>query len=397
MLSVGKAAAAMAAVAAEGCARPVEGFLLTKTAHISPALRSRLGGFELWEAGHPIPDHRSLQATERLLQWLEEVRVPRHLLVLLSGGTSSLLELPNPPLTLQDLVELHRVLLGNGWPIERINVLRKHLSQVKGGGLGVRLARRFHKVTQLVATDICLPGHGPETLLPLVGSGPTLADPSTQDEALALLLELGPAMTGRLARRCREALRETPKNLNLQAEQLISHETMKDISRALIPQSLLCEDRRWPSLVEGDVKDLAKTWSEIATSLQESGLHGIFVATGEPTVKLTSENPGRGGRCQDLALRFAQRVCDREGIELLAGSSDGTDGPTPYAGAVVDGKTWPSLVRKFSEQTALGCLKNHDSTTLLEGLPDALLDTGPTGLNINDLFFLRISQQNRQE
>ncbi|MFA5508291.1 MAG: MOFRL family protein, partial [Vulcanimicrobiota bacterium] len=121
------------------------------------------------------------------------------------------------------------------------------------------------------------------------------------------------------------------------------------------------------------------------------GRRGVLVASGEPTVAIRVENPGRGGRCQELALRFAREIAGCPGLRLLAGSSDGTDGPTEDAGALVDGTTWPELCRVLGEDEMERVLREHDSGSALSRLKGALLHTGPTGHNINDLYLLEIS------
>lgn len=383
ILAIGKAAARMAVTAAPFCAPPREGFVLTKEAHLRPAFREALLGFETWEAGHPLPDQRSLLATERLLSWLEEIRHPGHLLLLLSGGASSLLEIPAPPLSLGDLAELNRGLLASGMPIEKMNVIRKHVSLVKGGQLGARLVGRFRRVTQLIFSDIT------QGALDLVGSGPALADPSTRDDAERLLSELQGVCLPQLLRRCRQALVETPGDLPFQAELLADHRALDALARQALGRRA-AEDPQWGTVVKDDVGELAERWAHLAVRLRDQGFQGVLVASGEPTVRLSPQASGRGGRCQELACRFAQRIAGLSGIALLAGSSDGTDGPTPYAGARVDGRSWEEMARKLGEGRTGEMLARNESSALLESVPGLLLETGPTGHNLNDLFLLAI-------
>jgi hydroxypyruvate reductase len=385
VLAVGKAAAPMAVAASAYCAAPREGFVLTREGHLRWDLRERLWGFESWEAGHPLPDQRGLLATQRLLEWLEQVKAPRHLLVLLSGGASSLLVAPAPPLNLEDLRAVNQALLSSGLPIERVNVVRKHLSLVKGGGLGTVLAHRFRRVTQLVYSDVV----ASQARLDLVGSGPTLADPSTVEEARGLLGELADWLLPELLRRCQKALRETPKHLDLRAELLADHRTLAALAReALGGQAGAAAG--WPQEVAGDVEDLARGWSGLARRLQGEGFRGVLVASGEPTVRLRSDHRGRGGRCQQLAALFARESAGCPGIALLAASSDGSDGPTPYAGAAVDATSWGALQDALGAVQAARLLEEQNSSGLLEAVPRLLLHTGPTGHNLNDLFLLSV-------
>ena len=385
LLAIGKSAARMAETASAYLAPGREGFVLTKEGHLTPRLRDVLWGFETWEAGHPLPDTRGQMATERLLEWLDQVRRPSHLLLLLSGGASSLLVDPAPPLTLEDLKGLNLALLSSGLPIDQINIVRKHLSTLKGGGLGDKLGR-FAQVTQLVYSDIC-----PDwERLDLVGSGPALSDPSTLQDASEILDRLAPFLLPRLMRRCREALRETPKQLPWKAERLADYRTL--VSLAVQAVGLRKEAPGWSDTVTGDVAELAAGWAHLASRLQAEGFSGVLVASGEPTVRLEGLTPGaKGGRCQELAARFAREISGRPGLALLAGGSDGTDGPTPYAGACVDGESWGRLVTVHGVQAAEALLAGHDVTALLRAVEGLLLDTGPTGHNLNDLFLLSIS------
>jgi glycerate-2-kinase len=362
--------------------------VLTKEAHLTWDLRQKLPGFECWEAAHPLPDDRGVQATARLLAWLEEVRHPRHLLLLLSGGASSLLVAPVPSVTLRDLWELNAIMLRSGLPIEEINVVRKHLDRVKGGHLGALLRQRFRRVTQLIASDICV--EHPEQRLDLVGSGPALPDPSTVVQARALLEELRRFDGSPVLSRCEAALRETPKRLDLTAELLADHRSLAEAARRHLGEEGR-RDSRFPESVTGDVATLAPAWAHLARRLRDEGVRGTLVATGEPTVVLGPRASGRGGRCQQLAVLFAREIAGEPGIALLAGGSDGTDGPTPYAGARVDGDSWARLESAHGAEQALSLMERQSSTELLEGASELLLHTGPTGHNLNDLYLLALS------
>lgn len=387
VLAIGKAAPAMAASVLPLCSQPREGFVLTREFHLRPHHHDLLWGLECWEAGHPLPDQRSLLATERLLAWIDEVRHPGHLLVLLSGGASSLLAQPRPPLDLADLRELNEGLLASGLAIEEINVVRKHLSMVKGGGLGQRLVERFSRVTQWIMGDIALPH--PEDHLHLVGSGPTLADPTTRLAAFHLLDRLEEMVRPSLLRRCRLACKETTKDLRLKAELIADHRLVGQVARDELGERAAA-DPRWSSLVTSEVKELAVYWVKLALQLIQERFCGVLIATGEPTVHLAGQNSGEGGRCQELAVHVARGIAGLEGVSLLAGSTDGSDGPTLYAGAVVDGCTWPSMERALGADHARVLLQRHESSRLLRAVPGCLIETGPTGYNLNDVFLLAV-------
>lgn len=382
ILAVGKAAVPMALAARRICPGG-EGFLITKHHHLDSEARRFLVGFELHEAGHPVPDSAGLKATETLLEWLGARS--GELLVLLSGGASSLLVQPAPGLNLADLQELNRHLLASGLPIESMNVLRKHLSSVKGGQLGQLLEQRFERVHQLVLSDVCGPdiqgADRTERLLSLVGSGPTVADPSTREQAYELARVLN------LPRRFCDALRETPGTLQLTAHILADYESLAQAARTQLGQRFLAGGLRSP--VHGRVEELASEWAHLAVEARNSGANGVMVATGEPTVELPPE-PGLGGRCQALALLFARAIQGCVGITLLCGSSDGTDGPTEYAGAMVDGQSWAAMAESMGEVELERAVERYDAMHALESVPGLLLKTGPTGQNLNDLFLLSV-------
>jgi hydroxypyruvate reductase len=224
-----------------------------------------------------------------------------------------------------------------------------------------------------------------------VGSGPALADPSSQQEAEELLAQLDGIALPALLGKCRSALIETPKSLDLQAELLADHHTLAKLARQLLGKRAR-QDPQWKDVVTDDVQVLATDWAHLARRLQSQGFQGTLIATGEPTVQLSPNASGRGGRCQEIAARFAREIAGLEGVALLAGSSDGTDGPTPYAGALVDGQSWGRLETLLGQDRCLALLSRNDTSGLLEALPDLLLDTGPTGHNLNDLFLLSVGQ-----
>lgn len=386
VLAVGKAAVPMACSSLATLGDQVRrGFLLTKYDHIDPASRKLLAGrFEMRESAHPVPDRRGWESTVEILSWLEHGT--GRLLVLMSGGASALLVAPQDPLQLEDLVEINSRLLRSGLPIEKMNVLRKHLSRVKGGQLAARCGR-YDSIEQLLMVDICAPGMKEDEILSLVGSGCFVADPFTEAEARVILRQL--ELPDALAARAEAALHETPKNVRGSNRILASHSSLIEEARRLVREPL--KHSLWNPEVTGEVKELATRFSRVGRELKEAGASGVLVAAGEPTVEICVENPGRGGRCQELALRFAREIAGLPGLRMLAGSSDGTDGPTEDAGAMVDGTTWPRLCELLGEEKMERIILEHDSGSALAHLDGALLRTGPTGQNVNDLYLLEIS------
>lgn len=386
ILAVGKAAVPMACAAVQELGERVDrGFLLTKYEHLDDSSRTFLEDrFELRESAHPVPDEAGLEAATEILSWLESGT--GELLVLMSGGASALLVAPQEPLKLEDLIEINTRLLKSGLPIEKMNVLRKHLSRVKGGQLAARCTG-YDSVEQLIMVDICAPDLKDEEILSLVGSGCFVADPFTVDEAGEVLRSL--SLPSGLAKRAEKALHETPKEVRCSSIVLASHQSLLEEARRVVGNPLTHPD--WKPEITGEVRALAAHFAKIGRELKMQGRRGVLVAAGEPTVSIKVENPGRGGRCQELALRFAREVAGVEGLRLLAGSSDGTDGPTEDAGALVDGATWPLLCDMLGEDEMGRVVREHDSGSALSRLEGALLRTGPTGQNVNDLYLLEIS------
>ena len=391
VVAVGKAAAGMAAAALDGLGSPFQdGFLLTKYDHISPNLRRKLEGkFQLFEAAHPVPGRAGQAATDALKKWLNRPQsTGRSLLVLVSGGASSLLVSPSAPLTLDDLKKVNSALLASGLPIEQMNVLRKHLSSVKGGRMAQLAKKSYRRQKQLVMVDICAPQLPESEILSLVGSGPWVGDPSNCGDAEKILKQLKNHLHPEVAQRVAQALSETPSDSPCESTLVGSHRTLLRLARAQLGERHL-EPEDWNPEITGEVSRLAHHFSSTALRLQQQGLSGVLVASGEPTVVL-NDRPGRGGRCQELALHMARCLKDSQGITFLAGSSDGTDGPTDDAGALVNGSTWNKLCQIHGLERVERALAQHDSGTLLASLPGALITTGPTGQNLNDLFLLEV-------
>lgn len=305
------------------------------------------------QGSHPVPDQRSLDAGEAILEFAQGAR--EGLLVLLSGGGSALAEALPEGLTLDDLRRATQLMLAGGVPIEQVNAVRRHLSRLKGGRLA--LLTPCHT---LALSDVI--GSPPEA----IASGPTAPDPSTVEDAL----EFGRALPEHVLR----ALRETPKPGDPCFEPC-TYCVLADNSTLAQAASEAFEAELFSTALEGEARELARQFADMPP--------GRWVASGEPTVTLR-DKPGKGGRCQELALAFALLV---EGCQarLLAAGSDGIDGPTDAAGAIVDGTT-------CARARSMGLdpehhLRTHDAYPLLEAV-GALLKPGPTGTNANDLFLL---------
>ena len=349
VLALGKAAGEMFEGARDALG-PIDGVLALKPDAPAPEHARVVRG------DHPVPDAGSLAAGEALFAGAARAR---EALVLISGGGSALAEVPIDGLSLARLQQLNLALVRSGAPIEEMNVVRKHLSRLKGGGLakalheaGVRRARA------IVAIDV------PSGGFSAVASGPAAADPSTRAEAQAIARRLGLDLAG-----------------------LTLVETLKPGEPAdFVQHSAIC-DMRSPSLlaarsgarileapVRGSLEDLA---------VRFLGASGFVVASGEPEVRIPRGAPA-GGRAQHLALLVAKGLRGRSASFLAAGT-DGRDGATEAAGALVDGTTWDAAVARGLDPDS--ALAGFSATRVLEAL-GALIPARHTGGHAGDVYLL---------
>jgi hydroxypyruvate reductase len=360
--AVGKAAVAMACGA--GARR---GIVVTKAGGSDGAP----AGVELYEAGHPIPDERSAAATEALLAAADRLGPGEHALLLLSGGTSALVGGPLPGVALSTVQAATRALVAGGAPIGEINTVRRHLGAVLGGRLAVR-ARGTIEV--LALSDVV--GDDPAA----IGSGPASPDPTTLADALAVAHRRGlpPELV-----RALHAVPETPKPgdpafARVRYRILASPPSLREAAGRIARAAGFAVDSR-ADLVEGDVEVVA---AELLGRARRLGPGELHLAVGEPTVQVRGE--GAGGRAQHLALLVARGLAGGE-LAFAACGSDGTDGPTPVAGAAVDGTTWPNAAARGLDPEA--ALARADSHALLSVMGQTIF-TGPTGTNLTDLLLL---------
>jgi glycerate 2-kinase len=372
-LALGKAAPAMARGVREALGPGGEARRLLVRTHATPGLLDP--AWEQWSGGHPLPDRQSVAAGERVLRWLGELPAGAPLVALVSGGSSACLELPAGGLTLEELAATQHALLGSGLPIHAFNTVRKHLSLIKGGG-ALRACRG--RVLALLLSDV--PGDDPGT----IGSGPFAADPTGFAEALAAVASL--AVPERVRQRLAAGARgELPETVKPGDAELARVETVVIGSAAVAVAAAATEARRAGfAVVTGE---LAGEASEMARELVACGRAAVgdrlaLVAGGETTVTL-GRAAGRGGRNQELALAAARELAGGRGEVVLAFATDGEDGPTPAAGALVDGASWAALERAGAGPAA--ALSGHDSHGALAALPGALIETGNTGTNVGDL------------
>ena len=384
VLGAGKASAAMAKAVEDHWPGPIGGLVVTRYGHSVPCKQ-----IQIVEAAHPVPDTAGEAAARRILDLALGAGPDDLVLCLISGGGSALLTLPSEGLTLADKQAINKALLASGADIGQMNVVRKHLSAIKGGWLAA--AAHPARVVSLLISDI--PGDDPAA----IASGPTVADSSTFADARAVLARYGieppPAVQAHLAR----AAEETPKpgdprlaaveNLMIAMPQR-SLEAAAAMAREAGMTPLLLGDA-----LEGEAREVGRVMAGIARSVLEHG-HPlgqpcVLLSGGETTVTVRNK-AGRGGRNTEFLLGLAIQLQGTPGVWALAADTDGIDGSETSAGAIV---TPDSLARAH----ALGLeprelLAANDAWVFFDRLGD-LVTTGPTLTNVNDFRAVLISAE----
>lgn len=359
IFGAGKASARMAAVLREIVGPVAGGLVVTKDGHGVP-----IDGVEVIETDHPIPGVRSIEAGRRMRAMLGELGDGDTVLFALSGGASALLEEPAPGITLADLRDVTALLLDNGAEIAHVNAVRSALSLVKAGGL----ARAAAPARTVVLAFSDVPGGDPAVL----GSGPF--DQSARRNPLEIVRRYGllERFPESVVARLREGAFGAPPKVRPVPHRILSDNASAMDAMNTIAMSHGLRVRGGPEMT-GDVAAYAESLP------LDVGPGEAIVAGGEVTVMVRGD--GRGGRCQELAARLSRRIAGTE-LTILVGSTDGTDGPTTTGGAVVTGDTLaypgPDLDEALSRSDAHSFLAPRD----------ALVETGPTGTNVNDLILV---------
>ncbi len=388
VLGAGKATPAMAAAAEEVLGERLSaGAINTKYGHALPLTR-----ITTTECGHPLPDQAGVAGTGHMLSLLEGLGPDDLVLCLFSGGGSALMPAPAAGLTLADKQATTQALLACGAPIEEINTFRKHLSKVKGG----QLARQASpaRVVSLLISDVI------GDRLDTIASGPTHPDATTFAQCLALVeryqlaAQLPAAVCRHLEAGAAGILPETPKagdpcfartRTEVVGSNVLAIEAAEAEARALGYQTLVLSSR-----IAGETREVAGVHAAIAQEVCATGRPlappACIISGGETTVTLRGK--GKGGRNQEFALAAALQLDGWERVTCLSGGTDGTDGPTDAAGALVDGST----LERARQQglSAAVSLRENDAYPFFAALGD-LLHTGPTGTNVMDLRLLLIS------
>jgi glycerate-2-kinase len=327
-------------------------------------------GIEPFSGGHPLPTEGSVEAGERVARILQSARKEDIVVALVSGGGSAMLELPVPGVSLKELQTVNQVLLRSGLDIQEVNLIRSALSQIKAGGLA-RLASPA-QVVALVLSDV--PGDDPAA----VASGPTVPRAGVRRRARGLLHRAG--LWDSLPAQVRAALkapRPSPRRIPPPVTRVIVSNRQAVRAAAEAARLLGFHVRRLASPVEGEARLAA---SRLTSRWLRLPLGSCLAAGGETTV--TFQMAGRGGRNQEMALQVALNLEGRAGMAWMAFATDGIDGPTDAAGAIVTGSTASQIRRRGLDPEA--ALAAHDSYPALDAV-GALVRTGPTGTNVADL------------
>jgi glycerate 2-kinase len=383
VVGAGKAAASMAAAVEAKWSDLIEGLVVTRYDHAVPCRH-----IEVIEAAHPVPDAAGREAAQRILEKVGGLTSDDLLLCLISGGGSALLALPARGVTLEDKQAINRALLGSGAHIGEMNCVRKHLSAIKGGRLGVAAAPA--SVVSLIISDV--PGDDPS----VIASGPTVPDATTAADAIAILqkyrIEIPPSVLTHL----QSPSAETPKP----GDPRFRNVTNLVIARpqdALEAAARVAGDAGYRPLIlgnaiEGEARDVGLVHAGIAKQVVGYGQPieppCVLISGGETTV--TVRGSGRGGRNAEFLLSLAMALDGRAGIAAIAADTDGIDGSEDNAGAIL----LPDTLQR-AERAGLNVkahLANNDAYTVFAQVGDLLL-TGPTRTNVNDFRAIVIDQR----
>lgn len=372
VVGAGKAAAAMAA--AVDSAWPdvaISGVVVTRYGHAVPAGRIRV-----LEASHPVSDAMSETAAMLIVELLRGLTPDDLVLALISGGGSALMALPAPGLTLADKQAVTRALLHSGTTIREMNLVRRHLSAIKGGKLAA-LAQPA-RVVSLIVSDV--PGDNPAD----VASGPTVADHTTPGDALKVLerYNIPIAEPVRYALSQRTPPAAVPQGeIKLIATPALALQAAADAARRHGITPLILGDA-----IEGESREVATVMAGIAKSVKQHGqplaAPALLLSGGETTVTVREGRAGKGGRNTEFLLSLACALQGESHIWAIAGDSDGIDGTEAAAGALI----FPDTLARGAQQglNAAHYLDAHDSYYYFSALDD-LLVTGPTLTNVNDI------------
>ena len=383
VIGAGKASAAMARAVESSWKGPLEGLVVTRYGYAVPCHK-----IEIVEAAHPVPDAAGHEAAGRILKLVSGLRADDLVLCLISGGGSALLTLPAPGLSLEDKQEINRALLKSGATISEMNCVRRHLSAIKGG----RLAAACHpaRLVNLIISDV--PGDDPVN----IASGPTVADATTCEDALAILRRYAVSAPRHVLEVLEsgrgESIKPGDPRLPAIKTKLIATPQMALEAAAEVARQNGYSPHILGDSIEGEARDVGKVMAAIALQIagrqQPFAPPCVLLSGGETTV--TVRGNGRGGRNVEFLLSLGIALQGTPGIHAIAGDTDGVDGQEEVAGAFLTPDTlaraWDQSIRPADS------LARNDGHGFFEALGDSLV-TGPTLTNVNDFRAILVSDE----
>jgi hydroxypyruvate reductase len=374
VVGAGKASAAMARAFEQHWDGPLDGLVVTRYGHGVSCQR-----IEIVEAAHPVPDAKGAAGAARMLELMNGLGAEDLVVALVSGGASALLVAPAAGLELADKQSVTKQLLASGADITEMNCVRKHLSAIKGGRLAA--AASPARVVTLLISDV--PGDDPG----VIGSGPTVPDPTTIADARAILDRYGIQLPAAVRAHLERGADESPKpgDPRFSGNEAImiatpqrSLEAAAAVAKAAGVTPVILGDS-----IEGESKDVARVMAGIVRQVKRHGQPATapcaLISGGETTV--TVRGKGRGGRNVEFLLALAVALRGLDGVHAVAGDTDGVDGQEEIAGGFVDPTTWQRARDKGLDP--IGRLADNDGHSFFEALGDQLI-TGPTLTNVND-------------
>ena len=381
VIGAGKASAAMARAVEDHWRGPLSGLVVTRYGYAVPCRH-----IEIVEAAHPVPDAAGWHAATRILALVRNLSADDLVLCLISGGGSALLPLPLPGLTLEDEQAVNRALLKCGASIGEMNCIRRHLSAIKGG----RLAAACHPARVLTLAISDVPGDG----FPDIASGPTVPDPTSIADALAIAARYGidlPAAVRELWHRGEgESVKPGDARLARSSTRLIAAPQMALEAAAAVARAAGVTPHILSDAVEGEARDVGRALAAIALQTAERSqpfaAPCVLLSGGETTV--TVRGIGRGGRNVEFLLSLAIALQGHARIYALAGDTDGVDGQEEIAGAISGPDT---LARAWMlGLNAADRLRDNDAHSFFQALGNSVI-TGPTLTNVNDFRAIMIA------
>ena len=382
VLGAGKAGGAMAQAvdALWPQDAPLSGLVVTRYDHVPPAYKAHPGRIEVVEASHPVPDAAGARAAQRIFELAHGLSADDLVLFLISGGASALLSLPAPGLSLEHKRAINKALLNSGAAIDEMNCVRKHLSAIKGGRLAAACAPA--RVVTLLISDV--PGDAPE----VIGSGPTVPDPSTCADALRILQRYGIEIPDAARSGLESGAFETAKpgdarfaghEVHMIATPQQSLEAAAQLARGAGLAAHILSDE-----IEGESREVGKVHAALARAVARRGVPFarpcVVLSGGETTVTVKSKG-GRGGRAGEFTLGWAMALQGEADVHVLAADTDGIDGIEHNAGAIATPDTLARAAAAGLKPAEF--LDRNDAYRFFDALGDLVI-TGPTFTNVND-------------